>query len=139
MGTSKKTDRSSVSMRVEAAAQALKLAERHGIRAWLRIDDGSDFVPLGTDAMRTIQDVFTRLHAEFQEMPGLQLTSAQVQRLCGIEPTLCRLVLDLLVSEEFLCVTADGRYTRMRDGVERVHLHLAKVVLRTHQHAKKAS
>ena len=89
--------------------------------------------------MRTIQDVFTRLHAEFQEMPGLQLTSAQVQRLCGIEPTLCRLVLDLLVNEKFLCVKPDGRYTRTRDGAERAHLHLAKVVLRTDQHAKKAS
>jgi len=35
--------------------------------------------------MRTVQDVLTRLRAEFLEMPGLRLTPEQVQRLCGVE------------------------------------------------------
>ena len=35
-----------------------------------------------------------RLRAEFLEMPGLQLTFGQVQRLCGVEKELCRMGLD---------------------------------------------
>jgi hypothetical protein len=49
--------------------------------------------------MRTIDAVFNRIRAEFLEMPGLRLTSEQVQRLCGIERTICQLVLDMLVDE----------------------------------------
>ena len=51
--------------------------------------------------MRTIEDVLIRLRAEFVEMPGLRLTADQVQRLCGIEPTLCRQGLDALVRRGF--------------------------------------
>jgi hypothetical protein len=35
-----------------------------------------------------------RIRAEYLEMPGLCLTSEQVQRLCGLERKLCQLVLD---------------------------------------------
>ena len=35
-----------------------------------------------------------RIRAEYLEMPGLCLTSEQVQRLCGVERTICQLVLD---------------------------------------------
>src|SRR5450759_2086869 len=75
--------------------------------------------------MRTIDDVLnrlradgaeTRLRAEFLEMPGLRLTPGQVQRLCGIERTLCQLVLDSLVDARFLCVSSDGHYARLTDG-----------------------
>ena len=34
-----------------------------------------------------------RVRAEFMEMPGLRLTPAQVQRLCGIESMMCKAVL----------------------------------------------
>ena len=44
---------------------------------------------------------------EFVEMPGLRLTSEQVQRLCGVEPTICQLVLDSLVEAKFLCVKSE--------------------------------
>jgi transketolase len=37
-------------------------------------------------------------------MPGLCLTSEQVQRLCGVERTICQLVLDSLVDAKFLCL-----------------------------------
>jgi hypothetical protein len=65
--------------------------------------------------MRTIQDVLARLRAEYLETPGLRLTAAQVQGLCGIEPTLCRSVLDALVEAKFLCVAPDGTYRRPTD------------------------
>ena len=57
-----------------------------------------------------------RIRAEYLDMPGLRLTLAQAQRLCGVERTLCRMVLDALVDEQFLCVKSDGRYARMTDG-----------------------
>ena len=34
-----------------------------------------------------------RVRAEYLEMPGLRLTLKQVQRLCGIERTVCQMVL----------------------------------------------
>jgi hypothetical protein len=66
--------------------------------------------------MRTIEGVRNRLRAEFLEMPGLRLTSAQVQRLCGVERAICQLALDSLVDTKFLCMKADGAYARLSDG-----------------------
>ena len=62
--------------------------------------------------MTTIDDVVNRLRAEFSEMPGLRLTSGQVQRLCGVEKALCQLGLEALVKTKFLDVKSDGVYAR---------------------------
>jgi hypothetical protein len=61
-------------------------------------------------------DVINRLRDEFLEMPCLRLTSAQVQRLCTIDPAICQSVLDSLVHEGFLRVTRDGQYARRTTG-----------------------
>ena len=53
--------------------------------------------------------------AEYLDMPGLRLKREQVQRLCGLERTVCQRVLDTLVEERFLCVTADGAYARFTE------------------------
>jgi hypothetical protein len=66
--------------------------------------------------MRTTDDVVHQLRAEFLEMPGLRLRPEQVQRLCGIERTLCQTLLDVLVATRFLCVSADGTYARASDS-----------------------
>jgi hypothetical protein len=66
--------------------------------------------------VRTVDDVLTRVRAEYLEMPGLKLTVEQVERLCGIERTLCRSVLDSLVETKFLCVGSDGTYARSTGG-----------------------
>jgi hypothetical protein len=58
-----------------------------------------------------------RTRAEYLEMPGLRLKLEQAQRLFGVEPALCRRVLDDLVEEKFLCVKSDGAYARLTDGV----------------------
>jgi hypothetical protein len=80
--------------------------------------------------MSTITDVMQRVTAEYLEMPGLRLTTEQVQRLCGIEPTMCRTALEALVKWKFLCVTPDGHYVRLTEG--RVsHPYPAKAALRT--------
>jgi hypothetical protein len=61
---------------------------------------------------RTIE----RLRAEFLEMPGLRLSAAQTQRLCGVDRALCQDVLDALVELKFLRLNADGTYSRLTDG-----------------------
>jgi hypothetical protein len=45
-------------------------------------------------------------------MPGMQLTEAQAARLWGLEPTACRGVVELLVSDAFLRRTPNGRIVR---------------------------
>jgi hypothetical protein len=66
--------------------------------------------------MRSVQHEIDRLRAEFNEMPGLRLTMAQAQRLCGLEEMLCASVLDSLVVAKFLDRDQDGVYTRVTDG-----------------------
>jgi hypothetical protein len=66
--------------------------------------------------VRSIESVVRRVRAEYLEMPGLRLTVGQVQRLCGIEPVLCRAVLASLVESKFLGVNPDGTYGRLAAG-----------------------
>jgi hypothetical protein len=53
-----------------------------------------------------------RIRAEFMEMPGLQLSLIQAQRLYGLDRTVCKAALDALVDEDFLRVK-DGKYRRV--------------------------
>ena len=57
-----------------------------------------------------------RIRAEYLEMPGLRLTLEQAQRLCGVERTLRKALLDALVDAKFLCIKPDGAYARASDG-----------------------
>ena len=66
--------------------------------------------------MRSIAEVIARVRAEFLEMPGLCLTVPQAQRLCGLERTVCDLVLEELVDAKFLRVSPDGAYRRATEG-----------------------
>jgi len=86
--------------------------------------------------MKTIEDVLNRLRAEFLEMPGLRLKPNQVQRLCGVDRTMCQMVLDVPVQEEFLGVKSVGHYGRLTDGH---HPYPAKAGLRTDSGAPRAS
>jgi hypothetical protein len=80
--------------------------------------------------------MLTRIRAEYLEMPGLRLTLAQAQRLCGVERALCKVVLDALVAEEFLCLTSGEHYARLTTGKR---LHPAKADVATDHRTKKAS
>ena len=79
-----------------------------------------------------------RIRAEYLEMPGLCLTPEQMQRLCGVEPTLCRLVLDSLVDAKFLCLKSNGTYARVTDG-ETSRPHAVKAGLQPNQRTRRAS
>ena len=80
--------------------------------------------------MTTIeQHVFSRIRAEYLEMPGLTLTALQVQRLCGVEAPPCLTALNALVESNFLWVKTDGTYTRVTETTA-PRLHLAKAQLK---------
>ena len=66
--------------------------------------------------MRTAAaQILHRIRAEYLEMPGLSLTPAQVQRLCGVDRALCETALEELVKAGFLSMRVDGKYGRFRD------------------------
>lgn len=54
--------------------------------------------------------VVRRARAEYLEMPGLRLTSAQAQRLWGLDRRTCDELLTELTSEHFLARTRDGSF-----------------------------
>jgi hypothetical protein len=54
--------------------------------------------------------VARRLRAEFLEMPGLCLTTAQVQRLCGLDARTCEALLGSFVDSGFLRRTDRGLF-----------------------------
>ena len=47
---------------------------------------------------------------EYRDMPGLNLTKAQVRRMWGLEDSQCDLVLQRLQASHFLRVTPSGSY-----------------------------
>jgi hypothetical protein len=55
-----------------------------------------------------VTDLVALIRAEYEEMPGLRLTRAQVQRLWLLEPTVCDNVLCALVDAGYLRLTAGG-------------------------------
>ena len=58
------------------------------------------------------QQVLNRIRAEFEEMPDMKLTSEQIQRLCGVNRSLCEAALEFLAQTQFLSVTSDRRSMR---------------------------
>jgi hypothetical protein len=54
------------------------------------------------------QPLVDRVRGEFLEMPGLQLTPPQAQRLWGLDAAVCRYVIDALVEASFLRWTPSG-------------------------------
>ena len=82
------------------------------------------------------QAMLDRIRAEYLEMPGLRLTPDQARRLCGVERALCQTVLDALVHEKFLCVSADGAYARVTDGTDSPRPQPAKAFLRAERRAE---
>jgi hypothetical protein len=51
-----------------------------------------------------------RIKAEYLELPGLQLTSWQAQRLWGLDQVQCDAILEVLVETAFLRKTKNGAY-----------------------------
>jgi hypothetical protein len=57
-------------------------------------------------------EVLQRVQGEYIEMPGLRLTTAQAQRLWGLDRAACDALLGALVDAKFLFRTRDGAFVR---------------------------
>jgi hypothetical protein len=68
---------------------------------------------LGVPRLETTTTLVNRIKAEYLELPGLQLTPWQAQRLWGIDQVQCDAILEALVDAAFLRRTRSGCYTRM--------------------------
>lgn len=66
-----------------------------------------------------VEEALRRIKSEFVEMPGLRLTTAQAQRLWGLEPEFCDAILGALVDAKFLLRTGDGVFVRVEPGAPR--------------------
>ena len=64
------------------------------------------------DAGRSEREWTQIIRGEFLEIPGLRLTSEQIQRLWGLHRDVCAAVLEELLHQQFLRLTADGHYVR---------------------------
>ena len=58
----------------------------------------------------THEPLLRRIRAEYREMPGLRLTTAQACRLWQLDAHTCETVLARLLDEHFLHCTRDGSY-----------------------------
>ena len=63
-------------------------------------------------AHHALDDDLRRVRGEYIEMPGLRLTSAQAQRLWGLDRAACDALLGALVDAKFLFRTRDGAFVR---------------------------
>jgi hypothetical protein len=62
------------------------------------------------------EPMLQRICAEYLEMPGLQLTVKQAQRLWGLDEETCEHVLEFLLEARFLVRTRRNLYARPTDG-----------------------
>lgn len=62
------------------------------------------------------EQLLRRITGEFLEMPGLQLTRDQAQRLWGMDRDTCDEILRTLAENKFLVRGPDARYRRLTDG-----------------------
>jgi hypothetical protein len=65
------------------------------------------------DQIMNIEHLASRIRSEFQEMPGLNLTLPQAQRLWGLAPDVCDRVVDVLIDRAVL--QRCGTRLRLRD------------------------
>ena len=60
----------------------------------------------------TVVDWLQLIRAEYLEIPGLQLTQPQAQRLWGLDAATCGALLAALIDARFLRRTRNGAYAR---------------------------
>ena len=97
----------------EATHDGFSLRPKPDRRAHSRVQAAD----IARQAFPPLDTMAARIRAEYREMPGLRLTLPQAQRLCSVERALCKIVLDSLVDERFLCRKSDGQYARLTSAV----------------------
>jgi len=63
-------------------------------------------------SLQALDEVLRRVQGGDMEMPGLRLTTAQAQRLWGLDRAACDALLGALVDAKFLLRTRDGAFVR---------------------------
>jgi hypothetical protein len=66
----------------------------------------------------SFEALLQRIRAEYEEMPGLNLTTPQACRLWNLDERTCQDALSALVAHQFLKRTPAGRYVRPDSGAE---------------------
>jgi hypothetical protein len=59
-----------------------------------------------------VPDVVHRLRGMFLDVPGTQLSVADAARLSGVDPSICRHILEGLADAQFLTRGRNGTFTR---------------------------
>ena len=67
-------------------------------------------------AQTTVADWIQLIRSEYLEIPGLNLTRRQVQRLWGLDTVTCDALLEALMEVRFLRRTHAGSYVRSDGG-----------------------
>jgi hypothetical protein len=57
-----------------------------------------------------LENWLMRIRGEYLEMPGLQLTKRQMQRMWGLDELTCDMLVETLQRSRFLRSTSTGRY-----------------------------
>ena len=70
-----------------------------------------------------------RIQGEYLEMPGLQLTLQQAQRLWGLDGVVCEGLLNGLVALNFLTRRSDGKFGRFSEGSGAVQRRMVRATL----------
>ncbi len=65
-----------------------------------------------------VEDWLHVIRSEYEDMPGLSLTVTQAQRLWGLSPTVCRALLEALVTVKFLRHAPGGAYVQVEAAAE---------------------
>lgn len=65
------------------------------------------------DAGPCVRDALVRIQIEYLEMPQLQLTARQVERLWSLPTEVCEAALRTLLQQGFLARASDGAYIRL--------------------------
>ncbi len=95
-------------------------AERHRVSRHIEDGRGGSFPEKAGmqthESADIVEQMLSRIRGEYLEMPGLQLTSAQAERLWGLDADICRQLLEVLVGARFLWRTKDGRYARLTES-----------------------
>ena len=60
-----------------------------------------------------LQSIAERVRSEFNELPGLRLTTLQAARMWGLDGPSCGAVIDLLIRSSFLRWTQAGTVARV--------------------------
>jgi Fic family protein len=69
-----------------------------------------------TKLAQSFGELLVRIEAEYREMPGLNLTASQAERLWGLDRHTCASVLTTLMERRVLQRTASGTYLQGSSG-----------------------